>query len=66
MYNLLKKTQQIDREKVYVSGGEKIGVEVRNAYSIIFLKTQQQTDMAFSFKVMRIITFILFCMKKDN
>ena len=29
-----------------------------------FLEKQQQTDMTFSFKVISIITLILFCMKK--
>ena len=31
-----------------------------------FLEKQQQTDMTFSFKVISIITLILFCLKKDN
>ena len=38
----------------------------RGCWSTDLKKTQQQTDMAFSLKVMGIITFILFCTKKDN
>ena len=49
----------INREKVDVKRAGKIGVEVRNAYSILlFFKKQQQTDMVFYLKVMGIITFI--------
>ena len=55
MYNWLEKTHR-SRKSACVGG-----VEVRT-----LKKTQQQTDMGFSLKVMGIITFILFCTKKDN
>ena len=62
---LIEKKTHIDRKKVHVyKQAGKIGVEVCNAYSIVLLKKQQQTDMAFFLKVLGIITFILFCLKK--
>ena len=63
MYICLEKNH-IDLEKVHVKRAGKISVEVR-AF-IKKQKKQQQTDMAFSLKVMGIISFILFYTKKDN
>ena len=46
------------------SGLEKFVLKYVMLIHHYFLK--QQTDMAYSLKLMGIITFILFCMKKDN
>ena len=62
--------KRMDREKVHVySGLEKLVKKYTltlygNQYS--FYKKQQQTDMAFSLKVMGIITCISICMKKKD
>ena len=51
--------------KIFMNSGlEKFVLKYVMLIHHYFLK--QQTDMAYSLKLMGIITFILFCMKKDN
>ena len=51
--------------KIFMNSGlEKFVLKYVMLIHHYFLK--QQTDMAYSLKLMGIITFILFCMEKDN